>query len=722
MQSQQKKVKWSRGETSSALEERTDTGITNVSVARMENCIADIYGNVSRRPAFKIVPSSVSPYISTAGAVDFTYNMGIFSISRTEYIVMAINRFGSVVNWWLIRGGVCAKVGRISFSAFVPLTGATSITFAQYNNYMVVFGFARPFILRYNSTSEELVAEEFKFTGPWYAPAGTTSETINSTTIPGLEFNKDQLGFVAYTYTENGESVVLSTIDTGLSASSIDAIKAQIPAGSIVQFPKNGAFMRVEGYHYNGQAVTRMPTAGSGTYPHDRIYMFGSLLAPAVDATAIDTSVKVETGYIQLDAAGGYYPTTGAFSNQRLYVGNFRTTFSANQQFIPGFVVGSQIGRYTDFKNNYNLPNEPINIDMANKFQEVVEYIVDFNGLKILTDAGEYQYADAIIQQSANGAAIECSPITFNSLLLYLDNNQRAVRAMQYEFQQNVFSSSIINDVTPADLIFKPVAFAKSYDKEYSTGNYLYCVAWRDINGFENNPKAPNIAFCNFVPSSQNMIWGRWEGPRSSGKTIINNAIDVDNTVYFLVEATGGVPGVPYGVKTLALAVLDYNNVLDFQTAVSPSATQYQLRFNNGSYYINFPNATVSVFNNGVWQWDDTLDSQGNFTKPLAGLSNPTVGFMINATLDSHPVDIGGKTKSVVKRISKAIMSVRDTEPGAITINGKTGYMNPAKDMINFYGITGMKREITYKITNIKGAKFHLESLLLNLEYGTLIS
>ena len=42
MQSQQKKVKWSRGETADALEERTDTGITNVSVSRLENCTCDI--------------------------------------------------------------------------------------------------------------------------------------------------------------------------------------------------------------------------------------------------------------------------------------------------------------------------------------------------------------------------------------------------------------------------------------------------------------------------------------------------------------------------------------------------------------------------------------------------------------------------------------------------------------------------------------------------------
>ena len=54
MNTQQKRVKWSRGETTDALEERTDTGITNVSAEFMENVICDIYGNVSRRPALKM--------------------------------------------------------------------------------------------------------------------------------------------------------------------------------------------------------------------------------------------------------------------------------------------------------------------------------------------------------------------------------------------------------------------------------------------------------------------------------------------------------------------------------------------------------------------------------------------------------------------------------------------------------------------------------------------
>ena len=67
-------------------------------------------------------------------------------------------------------------------------------------------------------------------------------------------------------------------------------------------------------------------------------------------------------------------------------------------------------------------------------------------------------------------------------------------------------------------------------------------------------------------------------------------------------------------------------------------------------------------------------------------------------------------------------MSVHGTDADTISINGKTGYMNPRIDHICFYGVTGMKDEIKYIITNKNGAMFHLESLLMNIEYGTLDS
>ena len=100
MQSQQKKVKWSRGETADALEERTDTGITQVSVSKMENIIADIYGNISRRPALKIV--SQSNTIAINGTPVGAYANGlaetkpatfVFTVNQHKYIILVVGQF-----------------------------------------------------------------------------------------------------------------------------------------------------------------------------------------------------------------------------------------------------------------------------------------------------------------------------------------------------------------------------------------------------------------------------------------------------------------------------------------------------------------------------------------------------------------------------------------------------------------------------------------------------
>ena len=133
-------------------------------------------------------------------------------------------------------------------------------------------------------------------------------------------------------------------------------------------------------------------------------------------------------------------------------------------------------------------------------------------------------------------------------------------------------------------------------------------------------------------------------------------------------------------------------------------------------------NVEVDVYADGEFKFSTTTDNKGYITDDLTGLTNIKAGFRINSKIISHPIDVGGKTKSIKKRIAKARMSVHDTDAGAITINDKTGYMNPAKDYIQFYGVTGMKQEIKYTITNKQGAMFHLESLLMNIEYGTLIS
>jgi hypothetical protein len=191
------------------------------------------------------------------------------------------------------------------------------------------------------------------------------------------------------------------------------------------------------------------------------------------------------------------------------------------------------------------------------------------------------------------------------------------------------------------------------------------------------------------------------------------------------LNSRNGFPG-SIGNNLIVPCTLDFNGNIDLEGDVYTinSNTYYTIKKGTSGelFYWTIANATIAIYSNGEFQFNTTTDNVGAIQDDLTGLENITVGLPINSKVISHPIDVGGKTKSIKKRIGKTVLSVHDTEPGAIIINDKTGYMNPQKDKINFYGVTGMKDEIKYTLTNKNGAMFHLESLLMNIEYGTLIS
>ena len=534
------------------------------------------------------------------------------------------------------------------------------------------------------------------------------------------------------------------------------------------------------------------------------VQAFGPLLTPVADVNGKDTTVTVETGYVSLEE---YQPMEFVFSQQRLYATRFVTIdgYSIEHE-IPGYVVGSQIARYNDFKNDYNTGSEAVVIDIATAYQEQVVHIADYNGVKILTTDSEYAYSqqNGVVKQSTNGSSPKCKPVVFGSTLLYTDKSKRQIRALQYELQTDIFQSSVINQMCQSDLIFNPVSIVTQYDKENHTGSFLYVVQMPSYNIGEAH--SPFMASCNFVPGNQAEIWNRWNIPESEetfrGKfqTVVN-AVVVNNKPWFVVMGRTTYNSTGIFFSGYSLAELSYDNLLDFEIEADPTDTKYTLTRNDGfpisligwvdaggtdaivytsndkynaretaigdpvynkygtqvgtisaipiyvgeypgaievtgdskTYHQNhaqyifrndltLPGATVSVFDGDEYKWDDTLDANGNYTKPLTDLEQPRVGFMINAELVSHPIDVGGKTYTDHKRIGKCVAVVRDTEPSAFTVCDKTGYMDNDKKTVNFYGCTGMKNELRYTIKNIQGAKFTIESLTMIIEYATLDS
>ena len=972
MQSQQKKVKWSRGETADALEERTDTGITQVSVSKMENIIADIYGNISRRPALKIIDcaSNVSdiPVVYGSNPPDaFSFATApesfVFTIDANTYIIFIVDKVLDIFGGFLIEYNKFIRridiQNTLTNPSILSAYGRPKVSAAQYNNFMIVANcFLADAVFRLQGSSindYSVLIEKFTFSAPWYAPNGTQSMQVTSNEVPGLNFDSSSVG--QYTYTEeNGETTVYSWISTGINRSaiigtwtgptttyywhsqayshtwidtnptggttttsftmingntytsgqtvgrtddsaiqfditfeisnnkayfytvgtptydirdqvsiSIPTITDYIPIGSIVQFPNNGSYMRVEGFDSDGT----------------HLRMYGALLVPIVDDNARDDRVKVETGYVSLN---NYQPERFTFSQQRLYASAFYDVSSSPQQ-IPGYIVGSQIARYTDFKNDYNTKNEAVTIDISTAYQEQVVSLIDYNGLKIFTDAAEYAVVDgAPVKQSDNGSLATCQPIVFGSLCLYADKSGGQIRAMQYELQSNLFDSSSINQMTQEDLIFHTDSMAGFRDKEHFTGHFLYAIQ----TGYQSTTRLPkanhSIAVCNFVPGNQSMIWSRWNTPwlltpyEYNKRHSVQNVIEINNKIWFVVSCIRNIKD--YYVNCgYTLAELDYESVMDFETEQQSTDTKYYLikpirdfdlyAWDDGNGHLYYtkhinvlqgepiykilsnnslinagtasnnpagpnitiggvdyyeweiqggglsvytkdmiPNPTgertdpsrqifdangnlitnrcissivnlpyesprmivgpisgsglvdqfyrlfstlsfgsttatynglkneypifatlpgnVNVFDGDEYKWDDQAESNplhaGTLTKPLTDLANPRVGFMINATLESHPIDIQGKTYTDKKRIGKAVAVIRDTEAGAFTVCDKTGYTSPDKKTVSFYGCTGMKDQVRYTIKNIKGAKFSIESLTMIIEYGTLES
>lgn len=851
MQSQQKRVKWSRGETAEALEERTDTGITQASVELMENCIPDLFGNISRRPALSLIPQGWQPYPGSIAPerpsiYSFQYDKYLqvipFYITETDIILIGIHAAGGA-EYIRIKDGVCVAynttTGGPRSTTWADIPGVYEyqykpVSWAQQNNYLVVsddFGIYKIQFVFLTDNAFTPTIEQFKFSAGWYAPNGTNTQQVTTSEVPGMNFDSSSIG--NYTYTEaNGETTVYSWIKTGISSSALTAtwtgttttyyvhmretgyltgdlyidttstnavssftmtngnsytadqkvhtynssvpdygwstwgynvyfrihndqiflkpvffgsgtgtmktqfasvmydviqkvsytppqIESNIPVGCIVEFPNNGAYMRVEGYDSDGT----------------NLRMYGSFLTPVANTSAHDTIVKIETGYVSLqpDLVNEQYPHPRKllFSEQRLWAGGW--LYELRKQYC--IVFGSQIGRYTDFKNNYNQENEPVTLDILTQFKENIVHLIDYNGVKIMTNSYEYAYDNAgITKQSANGSWENCEPIIFDSLCLYVDATGQHIKAMQYELQSNIFNSSSINQAAPADLIWKPISLSGYEDKLHSTGKYLF-VTNEDS---ENNPK---ISVCNFVPSNQAMIWNRWKFTSFKYVTgnplapiaelpLIHTVVHTKAYPIFMINVVIADKDAIAGTETPKTipAYINFEPNADLESKIYTynSKNYLNLALHLGSGYSNYitilPQATVNVYANGEFQWQDTLDITGALTKDITGLTNVTIGIPIDATVRSHPIDVGGKTKSVKKRIGKAQMSVNDTEPDAITINGKTGYMNPQHDHICFYGVTGMKDEIKYTITNNNGAMFHLESLLMNIEYGTLDS
>lgn len=821
MQSQQKRVKWSRGETAEALEERTDTGITQASVELMENCIPDIYGNISRRPALKPIPyANTYVPITLSRRAKFGFlaadlvKVVPFYITENDYILIGVYAYnGNYISFIRIKNGECVSAKITNATGYnVP---QEVLSYAQQNNYLLIASKNNVYKFQFNLDANGYdftpLIEAWSFSGGWYAPNGTQTKIVDGQSMLYGNFSINGASFSPYSVQE------ISNISTNYSAFNIylgsytqealDNFFSVIPKGSIIYLQNIGCHFRVEGgflnykpfpnvvfdgvlnegetipatgkycrirddqsnildyysdgiltatsviqfkndirvivantasstgfsmTHWRATATSKFTTwINSAETASLSTWIYGSLLTPVVDDTAHDYNANVEYGYISMTpnvsgimrAPAFPHPTQLCFCEQRLWAGDWKTNIYTTESY--SVVYGSQIARYNDFKNDYNQENEPVELDVLTQFKEKIVHLLDYNGLKIFTDSFEYAYSGGgVVKQSGNGSLAECDPIVFESLCLYCDKTGNQIRAMQYEFQSNIFNSSCINQVAPHDLINFPKTLACWEDKYNSTGKYLFVVNTKIT-------ESPVLSVCNFVPSNQANIWSRWLFPTvsvgSESKPLLWDVINMKDNPIFLINMNVASASGSVDYAAVVPAMLDFSDNGDCMGQIQTVGTTnsyavFVETYDSNNSRLTLFNTEVAIYSDGVFQFTTTTNDRGVITEDLSGLTNITVGLPINSKIVSHPIDVGGKTKSVKKRIGKVQMSVHDTDAGAISINGKTGYMNPQKDHICFYGVSGMKDEVKYTITNKNGAMFHLESLLMNIEYGTLDS
>lgn len=364
------------------------------------------------------------------------------------------------------------------------------------------------------------------------------------------------------------------------------------------------------------------------------LYVYGELLTPVVDSGKTDNKVTTISGFVSLASSYNINPNLEgitvntinnyfravAFSQQRLYLGGFRSSSNVKYGTI---VAASQIGKYNDFKNNNNAANEGFVIDVASQAIESVQYLVDYNGLLIYTDAGSYIYTADTGARKQNDIGIweNCAPALVKSQVIYADHTGKYIRAQQYDLQTDIYQSSVINQLAKDDLVFEPVALASYEDRENHTGTYLFVINNPIYTGAQSG--FPAMAVCNWVPVQQNNIWTRWTLPG------IPYSYDITNTTTTLVRcayynAQYGVvyinPPVDYGVNINGRPLLD----VDGNMLTNFSANYvWQSQLGNNSI-------TVRVAERGVEQGFFAWRLTGNVIRYTKS-ATPAVGDLVYA-------------------------------------------------------------------------------------------
>lgn len=368
------------------------------------------------------------------------------------------------------------------------------------------------------------------------------------------------------------------------------------------------------------------------------------------------------------------YPISCLFYQQRLWFGG------SSQR--PSTIWASRVGIYNDFNNAGNYDNDGINQDMNTENQIV--NLLSNRGLQIFTSGDEWTASEGsltpngftLFKNTSAGSSINLVPKNLGGVTLFIEKNGKSLLSYVYDYNQAAYKTSNIGIL--ASLIDKPVDMDIDDNSSLDEGDYLYIVLKdgsmlvTSIN-FEQEINAPSIftttgsiqSVCNLVNDTYLLV----VIGDNTYLEVIDDSVNTDLTIEKFVQQT-------------ITGLTDYEG-------------QYVYVYSDDENYGKY------------------LVDNGSVTLRYEANTACKIGFAFGCELDSNDIAINGRSTSIFKRISKAVVTTNNTDK--ITLNGveKTSDDN----IFDFFAVTSYGKKVKFKIES-EFNKIEVLSVLLHINYG----
>lgn len=400
----------------------------------------------------------------------------------------------------------------------------------------------------------------------------------------------------------------------------------------------------------------------------------GYTIIPFLNADKM-TSWTYITGWERCWSENRGWPISCLFYQQRLWFGG-----SAQR---PATVWSSRVGIYNDFNNAANYDNDGINQDLNTENQIV--NLLSNRGLQIFTSGDEWTASEgaltpnafAVVKNTSNGSDIGLTPKNLGGVTLFVEKNGKSLLSYVYDYNQAAYKTSNIGILNA--LIAEPVDIEIDDNSSLDEGDYLYIVLKdgtmivTSIN-LEQEINAPSLfkttgsikSVCNLINETYIIV----TIGNNTYLEVIDDSVNTDLTINKYVEQT--ITGLEDYEGEYVYVYADENN-------------------SYGKYLVR--NGVVSA------------------RRPINRECN--IGFAFGSDLESNDIAVNGRSTSCNKRISKAIITTRNTNK--LKLNGVEKTSD--NDIFDFFAVSSYGKRVRFVIES-EFNKVEVLSVLLQLNYG----